>query len=780
MPEFFKRNVIVFVYFVLILSTLLVYWQVRNFDFVNYDDKVYVSENPHVLNGLSRSGVIWAFTSCYFGYWQPLTWLSLMVDCKLFGALPGRIHLVNVFLHIANTLLLFSVLKKMTGSLWSSAFVSAVFAIHPMHVESVAWIAERKDVLSTFFLLLTLAAYTGYTKSPTIYRYIASLVLFAFGLMAKPILVTLPFLLLLLDYWPLNRLMAQTPILGRPEAKSAPPTHKQSIYCCLLEKIPFLVLSVVSSIITFLTQKSGAIIYDTKTVPLMDRASNAFLSYARYIGKLFWPQNLAVFYPFDAGSFVFWQVTMSIVLLIVTSVLVIRFGRNRKYLPVGWFWYIGTLVPVIGLVKFTGSSYADRFTYIPYIGLFIMLAWGLPELLSKWRYRKIVLGMAASMTLTALGTGAYRQVSVWKNSITLFSHAIEVTRNNASVHNYLGNSYFDLKRYQDAMESCRQAINIKPDYAEAHYYLGNACLHLGRYQDAAEAYKQAIKIKPGYTEAHNNLGNAYSNLGRYQDAIEAYQQAIKINPDCADAHNNLGNAYLSIGRWQDAVENYKQAIRIKPDWAKVHFNLGAAYSSIGSYQDALEIYKRVVIIDPALAEAHNGLGAAYLDLGRYQESIESLKQAIRIERNYTDAYYNLGVAFNKLGRWQESIDAFKQVIRAKPDWAEAHYNLGVAYGGIGSYQEEIESYKQAISIKPDYAEAHYNLGFCCGVLGLHQESIDSFKQAISIKPDWADAHYNLGVTYLITGDKDSSVQEYKILKTLGAKQADQLYNLIHK
>jgi len=788
MPEFVKRNIIVFIYFVLILSTLLVYWQVRNFDFVNYDDKVYVYENPHVLNGLTRSGVIWAFTSCYFGYWQPLTWLSLMVDCQLFGPLPGRIHLVNVFLHIANTLLLFSVLKKMTdstsspqaGSLWSSAFVAAVFAIHPMHVESVAWISERKDILSTFFLLLTLAAYTGYTKSPTIYRYIASLVLFAFGLMAKPILVTLPFLLLLLDYWPLNRLMAQTPILGRPEAKSAPPAHKQSIYCCLLEKIPFLVLSVVSSIITFLTQKSGAIIYDTKTVPLMDRASNAFLSYARYIGKLFWPQNLAVFYPFDAGSFVFWQVAMSIVLLIVISILVIRFGRNRKYLPVGWFWFIGSLVPVIGLVKFTGSSYADRFTYIPYIGLFIMLAWGLPELLSRWRYRKIVLGMAAPMTLIALGTGAYRQVGVWNNSITLFSHAIEVTHDNAPVHNYLGNSYFDLKRYQDAMESCRQAINIMPDYAEAHYNLGNAYSKLGRYQDAAQAYKQAIKIKPGYTEAYNNLGNAYVGLGRFQEAAEAFKQAINVKTDYADAHNNLGNACLSLGRWQDAIENYKQAIRIKPNWAEAHYNLGAAYGKIGRYQDALEIYKQAVRIDPALAEAHNGLGAAYLDLGRYQDAIEPLKQAVRIEPNYTDAYYNLGVAFNKLGRWQDAIDALKKVIRVKPDWAEAHYNLGVAYGSIGSFQEEIESYKKAIGIKPDYADAHYNLGFACGVLGRYQESIDSFKQAISIKPDWADAHYNLGVTYLMTGDKDSAVQEYKILKTLGAKQADQLYNLIHK
>ncbi|MGA2092825.1 MAG: tetratricopeptide repeat protein, partial [Sedimentisphaerales bacterium] len=516
MPDLVKRNTVVFVYSALILSTLLVFWQVRNFDFVNYDDKVYICENPHVSNGLTPSGVIWAFTTCYMGYWQPLTWLSLMMNSQLFGPGPGWFHLVNVFLHLANTLLLFAVLRKMTAALWPSAFVAALFAIHPMHVESVAWISERKDVLSTLFWLLTMRAYIRYASNPPINwgakfrNYGLALVFFALGLMSKPMLVTLPFILLLLDYWPLNR-------IRNPQSK---------IRNLLLEKLPFFILAAVSSVVTFLTQKAGSIIVDTKTVPLTDRAANAFLSYAMYIWKLFWPQNLAVFYPYDAGSIVFWQVAICLVLLIVISVLVIYFGRNRKYLPVGWFWFIGTLVPVIGLVTFTGSSYADRFTYIPYIGLFIIIAWGLPELLSGWPYRKIVLGVAASMMLIALGTVAYRQVGFWKDSITLFSHALEVTQNNAVVHNYLGNSYFDLKRYHDAMESCRQAVEIMPDYAEAHYYLGNAYSKLGREQDAAQSFKQAIKIKPDYAEAYNNLGNACVSLGRFQEAAEAFKQAI--------------------------------------------------------------------------------------------------------------------------------------------------------------------------------------------------------------------------------------------------------------
>jgi protein O-mannosyl-transferase len=627
MAEFVKRNVIVFIYSVLILSTLLVFWQVRHFDFVNYDDKVYIYENPHVLNGLTRSGVTWAFTSCYLGYWQPLTWLSLMVDCQLFGALPGRIHLVNLFLHIANTLLLFWVLKKMTGSLWSSAFVAAAFALHPMHVESVAWIAERKDVLSTFFLLLTLAAYTGYTKSPTIYRYMASLVLFAFGLMAKPILVTVPFLLLLLDYWPLNRFTAEhAELLAESrfgEAETAEKKNKinsawsprpSAVFAVrlpgwlIIEKIPFLVLSVVSSIITFLTQKAGGVIFDTKTVPLTDRAGNAFLSYARYIGKLFVPQNLAVFYPFDAGSFVFWQVAMSIVLLIVISVLVIRFGRNRKFLPVGWFWFIGTLVPVIGLVTFTGSSYADRFTYIPYIGLFIMLAWGLPELLSgcpplgetslkAGRYRKIVLGLVMIMVLATLGIRAHQQVGFWKNSITLFSRAIEVTQNNVVAHNELGNAYLSLGRCQEAAEVYKQAIKIKPDNAKAYNNLGVAYFSIGSYQDAAEAYKQATKIKPDYAEAYNNLGAAYFNMDSFQDALESCRQAIKIKPYFAQAYYNLGVIYDKLGRWQDSIEAYKQAIKIRPSYADAHNKLGNDYLMTNDKISALEEYRVLKTLD---------------------------------------------------------------------------------------------------------------------------------------------------------------------------------------
>jgi Flp pilus assembly protein TadD len=604
MPESVKKSFVVFTYFVLISSTLLVFWQVRNFSFLNYDDSDYVSANTQVLNGLTRDGVVWAFTTNRSANWHPLTWLSHMLDCQLFGANPGRMHLMNLILHLANTLLLFAVLRKMTGTLWPSAFVAAAFAIHPMHVESVAWIAERKDVLSTLFLLLTLVAYVSYVKRRGLVRYVLAVLLFALGLLAKPMLVTLPFLLLLLDYWPLGRFDSpQTIKASSRQKRRLSPAHdkRRLLYRAIIEKIPFIALSVVSSVITFLVQMKGSAVAHIDILPLKVRTANAFLSYARYIGKLFWPQNLAVFYPFDANSFAFLQVAMCVLLLLVISIFVIRFGRNQKYLPVGWFWFVGTLVPVIGFVQVGMQALADRYTYISYIGLFIMIAWGLPELLSKWPQRKNALGLSMVIVLTTLGICTHQQVSFWNNSFTLFSHAIEVTQNNYIAHNNLGVACNGVGRYQDAIDAYKQAIRINPDYAEAHYNLGVACGKLGRGTDEIEAYKQAIRIKPDYAKVYVNLGVSYEDLGRYQDAVETYKQVIRIKPYYADAYVNLGVTYYKLGRYQDAVEPYKQAIKIKPDFALAHYNLGVDYLVIGDKGAAVEEYKILKTLDAGKA-----------------------------------------------------------------------------------------------------------------------------------------------------------------------------------
>ena len=639
MPEFVKRNVIVFVYCALILSTLLVFWQVRNFEFTNYDDNGYVAENPHFSNGLNSDDIIWAFTAPNIGNWLPLTWLSFMLDCQLFGLDPGWMHLVNLLLHIANTLLLFAVLKKMTGSLWPSAFVAAAFALHPMHVESVAWVIERKDVLSTLFLLLTLAAYVGYVRGTGLFRYLLTVLLFASGLLAKPMLVTLPFLLLLLDYWPLNRFAAPRAIKtsgGKP-GKPVPIHDGHAIlYRIIIEKIPFFALAAVSSVITFIVQRGSGAVPDFNILPLYSRVVNAFLSYAKYIGKMFWPQDLAVFYPFDARTIQSWQVVLCALLLLVISVFVIRFGRKQKYLFVGWFWFLGTLIPVIGLVQSGAQSLADRYTYISYIGLFIMIAWALPELLSKWPYHKMALGLSMVIVLITLGICTHQQVSYWNNSTALFSHAIEVTQNNYLAHNNRGGAYVELGRWQEAIEDFNQAIRIKSDYAEAHNNLGVAYGKLGRHQDAVKVYKQAIRIRPDYAEAHYNLGNAYLNLGRHQDAIEAYKQAIRIKPDYAEAHCNLGNELVQQGGCDEALDRYRAALRLKPDWLTLMNNIAWLIATnpeiknrdtneairLAGHACELANYK-----DPAFLDT---LAAAYASAGRFADAVETAGTAINL------------------------------------------------------------------------------------------------------------------------------------------------------
>jgi tetratricopeptide (TPR) repeat protein len=626
MSESAKKALVPLIYAVLALSVLLVYWQVRDFGFVDYDDDDYVFENPHVLSGLTWDNVTWAFTTGHASNWHPVTWLSHMLDIQLFGPKPGWMHLVNVLLHLANTLLLFAVLKRMTGSLWPSAFVAAAFALHPMHVESVAWIAERKDVLSTFFLMLTLAAYVGYVKRPSVFRYLTALSLFALGLMTKPMLVTLPFVLLLLDYWPLGRI-----------------DTRRTLYRALVEKTPFFVLVAASSVITYFVQHSGGSVIRMDALPLVYRAANAFLSYARYIGKMFWPGDMAVFYPFDAHATELRLIAICALLIVVVSVLAIWFGRKQKRLFVGWFWFVGMLVPVIGLVQVGSQAIADRYTYLPYTGLFIMIAWGLPELLSGWPQRKLVMGVSAAVVLAAMGICSHAQAGYWKDSMTLFSHAIEVTQNNDIAYYNRGVAYAGLGRMQEAIDDFSQAVKIRPDYAEAYNNRGTAYDKLGRGAEAIEDYNLAIQAKPEQAESYYNRGAVYNKLGRPQEAIKDYLLAIKIKPDCIEAYTNLGVIYTRLGRLQDAVDSFNQAIRIKPDYA----------------------------------EAYNNLGVVYGGMDRLPDAVNAYQQATRIKPDYADAFHNLGNVYGRLGRYEDAQYAYKQAILNRPDLAVAYNNLAL-------------------------------------------------------------------------------------------------------
>jgi tetratricopeptide (TPR) repeat protein len=696
MSQQVKKSFVISIYFALAVSALLVFGQVRNFDFVNYDDNKYVSENPHVLNGLTADNVIWAFTTGFAEFWHPLTWLSLMLDRQLSfpgGANPAGFHITNLIFHIANTLILFLILRQMTQKLWQSAFVAALFALHPLHVESVAWIAERKDVLSTFFWLLTMWAYAHYVKNPKLKWYLISLILFALGIMAKPMLVTLPFVLLLLDYWPLDR-------ISRFQWKI--------LYRLVLEKIPFIVLAIASSVITFLVQQSGRVVTSFDQLPLKFRIANVFISYVRYMEKLFYPSRLAAFYPHPLENVSVLYAVISAILLLAVTILVLRLAKNHRYLVTGWFWYLGTLVPVIGIVQVGSQAYADRYTYITLTGLFIIIAWGLPQLLKKLPQRKIALGVSTVIVLTTLGICAHRQTSYWKNSVTLFSHALSVTQNNYVAYDGLGAAYGSLGRIDEAIDAFKQAVRIKPNYADAYFDLGCKYDRLGRFTEAMDAYKQAIKIRPDYAVAHNNLGVVYGKLARLPEAIEAFRQTIIIKPDYAEAYNNLGVAYARLERWPQAIEACKLAIKINPDYTEAYNSLGIAYSRLDRLTEAIDAYKQAVKTKPDSAEAYYNLGRAYVKLGRGTEAIDAYKQAIKIRPDLAEAHNNLGRMFANNDRWPEAIDAYKQAIKIKPDLAGAYYNLGLAYLAIGDKSSAMAEVNSLKSLNLEMANNLFN------------------------------------------------------------------------
>ena len=668
----------------LAVTTLAVFLPVAWQGFVNYDDSDYVTENAHVQSGLKWDNVVWAFKTGHASNWHPLTWLSHMLDCQLFGLKAGGPHLVSVGFHIANTLLLFLLLRRMTGALWRSILVAALFALHPLHVESVAWASERKDVLSAFFFLLTIWAYARYAEvqspkpkvqspgPPSTHHvsrftfhasrfYLLSLSFFALGLISKPMLVTMPFVLLLIDYWPLRR-------PGASSRESQPVAG----LLLLLEKVPFFLLSVASCVITFLVQRKGGAVSTALT--LDERIANALVSYARYIGKMFWPKNLSILYP-HPGHWLAWQVMVSAGLLLAVSAAVILMARRRPYLAVGWLWFCGTLVPVIGLIQVGIQSMADRYTYVPLIGLFIMLVWGVEELIPvrPWRGRALAIG--AALLLATCGYLTERQIRFWRDSEALFGHAVKVTRDNYLAYNNLGFYLSGKGRVAEAMENYRQALKINSAYEDALNNLGYALAGQKKYAEAIPLYQAALRVRPKHAEVHNNLGNALSETGKIDEAIQHYLIALEQKPDHADAHNNLGIALAMKGRLDEAIAHFHEAIRCKPSYASAHSNLGNAFAVQHKLDAAIQEYQESLRLKPDDAQAHNNLGNALAEQGKVEAAIEHYGQALRLNADNPEAHFNLALALLHQGKGEDAVAHIKEALRLRPDYAEAQAQL---------------------------------------------------------------------------------------------------------
>jgi protein O-mannosyl-transferase len=557
--------------------TWLVFSQTLRHDFVNYDDPRYVYENTRITSGLSMSGIAWAFTHIHSMNWHPLTTISHMLDCQLYGLKAGWHHFTNVLLHTLAAILLFLALQQMTGTAWRSAFVTAVFAIHPLRVESVAWIAERKDVLSGVFFMLTLLAYVYYVRLPRVSRFLVVVFVFACGLMSKPMLVTLPFVLLLLDYWPLARIKGQ-------------------LWKRVLEKIPLIALSAVSSIITFLVQK-GAVGH-TEELPILERINNAVVSYVLYIWQMIWPVNLAVFYPHPENRLPLWEIVSCLVLLICATGVAIALRKRRPYLITGWLWYLGMLIPVIGLVQVGWQGRADRYTYLPQIGLYIVATWSVVDLTAFYRHQRTVLSTTAILVVAALTSSAWVQTSYWRDSERLFRHAAAVTTNNDVADNNLGIVFLGQGKVDDAISLLQRATDLRPDNSPAHENLAKALLQKGRVTEALIHYRKLLELQPDNMEVHNIVGTVLVQQGRVAEGVEEWQKVLATQPDNGNATSNLAwvlatSPDQSIRNGTKAVQLAEQAVRISGGRIALLFRtLAAAYAENGQFSEAIETAQR--------------------------------------------------------------------------------------------------------------------------------------------------------------------------------------------
>lgn len=659
------------------LATIALYWPAFNLGFVNYDDDDYVTANVHVQKGLTLHNIVWASGSIVGGNWHPLTMLSHMLDCQLYGLHPWGHHLTSVLLHALDTVLLFLLLCRLTGAIQPSAWVAVFFAAHPLHVESVAWVAERKDVLSTCLGLLTLLCYVRYAQGqgtrpgdPTglpcqsrpFYRspfYWLALPCFALGLMSKPMLVTWPFVLLLLDYWPLNRFKAS------------------ALPALLLEKIPFLALAFAAGAITFAVQKQTGAVRTFQYLPLAMRCENAIISYCRYLFKIFWPAHLAAFYPLPFSWPPGWVLLAGLFLAAVSVGFWFK-RRSHPYLLMGWLWFLGTLVPVIGLVQVGAQAMADRYTYIPSIGVLVIVVWALYEFSHRGPRQAVLLTLAGFAALAFCCAATRRQIGYWQNGETLFRHALQAGGDNDIARNDLGLALLGNGQTNAAMSQFKAAIALNPASVAAYENLGIVLAREGRTNAAIGQFQAALRWNPQYAKVHYRLGNLLAQNGQIDEAIAQLQQAVACQPNFAQAHNNLGSLLSKKGRTDEAIAQFQEALRIEPDYVDAHYNLGNALARAGRLDESISHFQAVVRLAPDFASGHYYLGVALEKKGMADEAIRQFQEAVRLRPGDASAYNTLGAVLGEQGRLDEAIRQFQTAVRLKPDYAEANTNLALA------------------------------------------------------------------------------------------------------
>ncbi len=649
----------------LVAIVWIVFGQTLAHGFLNYDDDDYVYANPNVIRGLTASGLRWVFTHVHADNWHPLTTLSHMLDAQLYGLQPWGHHLTNVVLHAVATVLLFLALRSLTGALWRSAFAAALFAIHPLRAESVAWISERKDVLSGVFFMLTLWSYARYAREAhrSVARYLTTLISFALGLLCKPTLVTLPFVLLLLDYWPLRRF---------PSAR-ADETFVATWRRLILEKIPFFVLAAGSCVATILAQQK---VFETSFRPdLAERLGNAVVSYAVYLGEIAYPAHLAVLHPYRAGEPGIGTVLLAFFVLLAITGLAFVLRKSYPFLLIGWLWFLGMLVPMIGLVQVGLQSHADRYTYLPQIGLCIAVTWGAGELSGRWRHARTAAAIGGLLLVATLGVCAYREASHWQGSETLWSHAIENTSANWVAQNSLGRVLLEKGELAQAVSHFQEALKLEPVSEVIHTNLGKTLEREGRIDEAIFEFQRALELKPDDANAFSDLGDVAMAKEQIEQAISYYERAVQLKPDFAGVYNNLAIARLRLGQLDEAIGNYRQAIALRPDLPDPHYNLGNALARKGNLGEAIASYEASLRLRPNSATVHNALGFALAEVGKTGEALEHLQVSLRLDSNKPETHLNMARLMARLGRKEDAVTQLTEVLRLRPGNTEAMREL---------------------------------------------------------------------------------------------------------
>jgi tetratricopeptide (TPR) repeat protein len=691
---------------VLVLLVLATFEPVRHNGFVDYDDNAYIVSNPHIQSGITYTSLVWALTSGYAANWHPLTWLSHLLDIEMFGLNPVWHHTHNIVLHTASVLLLFLVLRNMTGSLWRSAFVAAVFGVHPLRVESVAWAAERKDVLYVFLWMLTLLAYFYYTRHDNLLRYMAVVVCLCLGLMAKPMMVTLPIVCLLLDVWPLSRIRSGLLTTGYPEQAGQtqdslcrPVSLSQSI----IEKIPLFMLILISCVITCRVQREwGAM--DAIQTTWSQRLANIPVSYIKYLWKMAWPVNLAVLYPFPKDIRPVWQWGGASLLLLGWSAFTVYAIRKRPYLFVGWFWYVVTLIPVIGLVQVGNQAMADRYSYLPSIGILIMLAWGAEELTATLHYRKVIFAILGGASIIAMIAAARVQDTYWKDGMTLNKHTLAVTENNYIIYNNMAVLFLEANKFDEASECLQKALAIRPDYYVTDTNMADLMKKQKQYDKALAYIDKAVEEQPGTWMVHFTRGEILEAMGQSDAALQCYNKAVELNGDKFPPFYNAGALLARYGMFKEAVPYFQEAIRCNPNWVNAYRDLGLTMQCLGQMEDAISNYQKALKIDPDNPVVHCQLGYCFGKQGKIQDAISCYRQALQLKPDFLPGLNQLALVLatssdRGVRNPPEAVQLAKKAceITSFKDYRMLDV-LSTAYAGANQFPEAIDILRQAIPL----------------------------------------------------------------------------------